>query len=145
MEPEKNWSQSEYQRTISGDLITSWQMVGSHPLQEWDVSEGGGPWNSSHWLSISRNSPGLLIELVQLHGQYLNLLWTHSLLSLGFSAILQHQEKEYLMHIEKIRNYEASWWRNVEGTSQAFESEKSKLKSQFCHLLATHLRDFPTL
>lgn len=145
MEPEKNWSQFEYQRTISGDLSTSWQMVRSHPVQEWDVSGGGGPWNSSYWFSILTNSPGLLVELVQLHGQYLNLLWTHSLLSLVFSAILQHQEGEYLMHIDKIRNYEASWWWNVEGKAQAFESEKSKLKPQFLHLLAPHLRDFPTL
>lgn len=43
MQPEKDGSQLEYQRTISGDVITSWQVVGSHTAQEWGVSGKRGP------------------------------------------------------------------------------------------------------
>lgn len=43
MQLEKDRSQSEYQRTVSGDVVTSWPVDRSYAVQEWDVSRGGGP------------------------------------------------------------------------------------------------------
>lgn len=59
MQPEDG-SHFEYQRTVSGDVITSRQILGSDAVQELDVSLGGRPSDSSHCLRISRSTHGLL-------------------------------------------------------------------------------------
>lgn len=122
-------------RTVSGDVIISWLTVGSYPVQEWDATGGGGPWNSCHWLRISWKSQGLLHRGGSIPWPVLKPTLNPHTLVFGFLHHIIASDKE-IFDVEKCRNYEAlsTWWWNVEEKSQAFESEESKLKSQFRHL-----------
>lgn len=59
MQPEKDWSLSEYQRTISGDVIASWQTVGLFAVQEW-MCLGKRSLKLIPLVRISWDLPGLL-------------------------------------------------------------------------------------
>lgn len=138
MQLEKDWSQSEYQRTVSGDVVTSWPVDRSYAVQEWDVSRGG---------VLETHPTGL--EFTWPTYRACSTPWPTFRRTLNpFSIIfgfLYHTTASGKGIFDTDRENQELWglmrW-NVEDKSQVFESEKSKLKSTSPVLL---LLSHPTL